>query len=363
MRRAFNLFTLLFFFAALNIFGQQTNIKTEDQLIGKNYFVNSIRVQITPELINITDNSRSVFNVSISGVKYFSSSPSNNYFLISNFQFTKDKKDYPSSYLVFNAEGEKIFELNISAGYDLPHPLHAINDEGTLALFDLLTFNLVLIDANRQRTVKLEKEIPFEMERAGYIVMNDRFVFVSTSLIPVDITDNSSNVILYKIDLVTSAVSKTNLALSIPTALYEGENELAAAGVKYSDGKINHSFKLISEDLKIKKEYEIPAEEIYSYNGIYFARYADKIIKLEDGNSSEYKFENGIRVTDLFVDGSGIHALIRGDNEASLYKLNHALNVDFYISLNNFESKNFTEINSAQGKYVLLQSDKTFIIN
>ncbi|OIP58460.1 MAG: hypothetical protein AUK34_09260 [Ignavibacteria bacterium CG2_30_36_16] len=345
------------------MFGQQKNFVIEDELIGKNYFVNSVKVQITQELINIIDNDRSVINIPIKGAKYLEFSPSNKFFIISNYQFSADKKDYPSSYFVFNAEGEKIFEYADSSPYDLPHAIHAVNDVGTLALFDPLTFQLNLIDANSKRTIKLEKEIPFEMERASFIAMRSNFVFVSASVKPTDITDNSSNVILYKIDINSLSVEKTNLELSIPTALYAGESELAAAGVKYNDSKIYHSLKLISEELKIKKEYEISAEEIYSYNGVYFTRFADKIIKLENGSTSEYKFEDGNRVIDLFVDINGIHALVKGNNKASIYKLSRNFDVDFYILLNKFESKNFTEISSAQGKYVLLQSGKTFIIN
>lgn len=363
MRHSFKIFTLFYFFAALTSNAQQKNIIIEDRLIGKNYFVNSFCVQITKEFINISENDGTFFNMSIDGDKYFLTSPSSNYFLITNYQFTKEKKDYPVTYLVFNNTGEKIFEHTITAPFDLPHPICAVTDQGTIALFDPLKFIVSLINSDDQQQVKLEKEMAFEMERASFISTYNNTVVVAASLKPVDISDNTPNVTLYKIDINNLQVIKTKLNFSIPTALYASENKIAVAGAIYNNSSIDNSLLLFSDDLTVLNEYNLPAEEIAFYNGALYTRYAGKIFKLENNKTLLYKFENGERVTNLLVNETGVQALVKGSAVFSLYNFNHNLNLNFYFNLNDFDSQKITEVFLEQGKYVLLQPDKTFIIN
>ncbi len=318
---------------------------------------------MTTELINISENDGTIFSMSIHGDKYFLTSPSNNYFLITNYQFSKEKKDYPVTFLVFNNAGEKIFEHTITALFDLPHPVCAVTDQGTIALFDPLKFIVSLINSDDQRHVKLEKEIAFEMERASFISIYKNSVFVAASLKPLDISDNTPNVTLYKIDINDLQIIKTKLNLSIPTALYASENEIAVAGAKYNNSSIDNSLKLFSNDLNILSEYNMPAEQIAFYNGALYTRFAGKIFKLANNQTSVYKFENGGRVTNLLVNEAGVSALVKGSGVFSLYNFDHNLNLDFYFNLNDFDSQKINEVFLEQGKYVLLQPDKTFIIN
>ena len=188
--------TLLFFSITLSIPAQSLII--EKEFNSSYYELNELEINLTAEAISIAKDNQNIFLENLSGKKIFKSSPAENYFLIANFQFSNEKIDYPVEVRVFDRNGQNVFPFKFLAPFDLPHPLLNVNDNGVLALFDPLSFKVTLIGQETYNEIKLEKDIPFEMEKAAFVEMDDDFLFILTSQSALDITENASNVKLYQ---------------------------------------------------------------------------------------------------------------------------------------------------------------------
>lgn len=363
MRIIFRFFTIFLLLVTSVQYAQQKESIQEEQLDGKNYFLNSIRVQTTDEIINVFPKTGSPEAYYLKGTKHARYSPSNNYLLISNFNFSTDKADYDITYLLFDKAGDRISEYRDKAPYDLPHKLSAVTDEGIVILFNPLNFEIEIIDKEMRRSLMLEKEMPFEMERASFISAAGNDIYVISSHKPLDLHDTSVNTYIYKVSLVSDTFEKRETSFSVPTALYVSAEGVAAAGAVYTNGAMEHRLNILSENLEVKSSFNIPAEKICSAGGIFYSKYGSTIYKLEGSSSEEFKFDNTGRITDFIADETGISVLVADSESTYFYKLSSGLDVVFYTVLNNVESGNYIKLYSAAGKKIILHSNKTLIIN
>ena len=205
--------TLLFFSITLSLPAQ--SLKIEKEFNSSYYELNELEINLTAEEISITKDNQNIFLENLSGKKIFKSSPAENYFLIANFQFSNEKIDYPVEVRVFDRNGQDVFPFKFLAPFDLPHPLLNVNDNGVLALFDPLSFKVKLVGQETYNEIKLEKDFPFEMEKAAFVEMDDDFLFILTSQSALDITENASNATLYQVNFRISALIKKKLITTL----------------------------------------------------------------------------------------------------------------------------------------------------
>ncbi len=213
------------------------SVQVEEEFNSSYYELNGIEINLTADKILITQDNQDVFSEDLIGKKIFQKSPAENYFLIANFKFSNDKVDYPVDIRVFDRDGNLVFPYKFMAPYDLPHSLLCLNDNAVLALFDPLSFKVKLIGDDSYKELELAKEVPFEMEKASFIEINEDFLFVLTSQSALDITENASNVKLYGINLFDLNVVKKELDYNTPTLLKIIGGNLFVSGVKFENLK------------------------------------------------------------------------------------------------------------------------------
>lgn len=185
-------------------------MQVEKEYNSSYYEFDKFEINLTSDIISISKNNQDIYFVNINSKKVYKTSLNGNYFLIANFQFSEIKTDYPVEIKVFDRSASLVFSHEFSAPYDLPHLLLSLNDNALLALFDPLSFMVRLINEQSYTEVELEKDIPFEMEKAPFIETNENFLFILTSQIALDIIENASNVKLYKVNLLDLSIDKKN---------------------------------------------------------------------------------------------------------------------------------------------------------
>ncbi|HEY4756674.1 MAG TPA: hypothetical protein VIH28_11505, partial [Ignavibacteriaceae bacterium] len=231
----FFLALLTFFFPIISSSAQSLQI--EKELNSSYYEFHEFEINLTTDKISIITDNQDIYTENLAGKKIYKASPAENYFLIANHQFSNEKVDYPVEIRVFDRNGGMILPYKFLAHYDLPHSLFVVNDEGILSLFDPLSFKVKIISKSSETEIELEKEVPFEMEKASFIQMNQDVLFILTSQSALDITENASNVKLYKVNLLDLSANKKVLDYNTPTLLKIIDGNVFISGVKFENLK------------------------------------------------------------------------------------------------------------------------------
>lgn len=324
---------LLVFLSSFSLIVSQSaqTLQVEEEFNSSYYEVNDLEINLTAENISIAKNNESIFLENLSGKKIFKSSPTENSFLIANFQFSNNKVDYPVELRVFDRNGEVILIYKFLAPYDLPHPLFAVNDEGILSLFDPLNFKVKIIGKSSTKEIELEKEVPFEMEKASFMEMTKDMLFVLTSQRALDITENANNVKLYKINLMDLSLDKKVLDYNTPTLLKIIAGNIFISGVKFENLKpigktIKYNFQLnqLSSNEKI-------VEKLIPYGNKFYAKYSNTIYELKNDLtiSNEKKLSDGERILHLGIWNNKLIVVTNVSGKNNLYSLLPGLSVNF----------------------------------
>lgn len=355
------IFTVIaFFWLFISVSAQ--SLQVEKKFNSTYYELNGLEINLSADNINITRNNQNIYLENVNGRKIFKLSPAENYFLIGNFQFSTDKVDYPVEVRVFDRKGEMIFPYKFMAPYDLPHPLLNLNDNGILASFDPLTFKIKLISDATYDEIELEKDVPFEMEKAAFMEITEDFLFVLTSHQALDITETAKNVSLYRINLSDKSINKKTIEYNTPTLLKIIDGYVFMSGVKFDDLKpIGKTIKL---DLNLKElsSNDRFIEKIIPCRKKYYAKYFNTIYELNNdlSVSNEKQLSEGERILDIAALNEKITAVTNKAMEFNLYLFLPDLNVDFKSRLNNF-GINRTESFSAHNNYLIIQHDSKSI--
>ena len=223
------------FFLTISSSGQP--LQVEEELNSSYYELHGLEINLTSDQISINKANQDIYKENITGKKVFKTSPAENYFLIANYRFSNQKVDYPVDIRVFSREGLMDLPFKFLAPFDLPHPIINVNDNGVLALFDPLNFKVKLISEESYNEIELEKDIPFEMEKASFIEINEDFLFIPTSQSALDITENASNAALYKVNLNDLSIDKKIIDYNTPTMLKIIGGGVYVSGVKFENLK------------------------------------------------------------------------------------------------------------------------------
>jgi len=345
----------------ISVSSSAQSVQIEKELSSSYYEFNGFEINLTSNQINISKNKQDVYFKNINGKKVFKSSLGSSYFLIGNFQFSEQKKDYPVEIDVFDHNASLVFSYEFTAPYDLPHPLFTLNDEGILSLFDPLNFKVKVISESSETEIELEKEIPFEMERASFIEANNDYLFVLTSLNTLDITETGSNVGLYKVSLEKLSFDKRSLDYNTPTLLKIIDNKVFISGVKFENLKptgktIKYDFELnqLSSNDKI-------IEKLIPNRNNFYAKYLNVIYDLNNdlSVSNEKQLSAGERILDLGIWDEKLVVATNISRENNLYYFFPDLNVDFKVALHNFRINKIEDLSILENFVVIRHDSKS----
>lgn len=357
------LFAIIFVCFALNS-SEAQELKVQKQLNGHYHKFQSFELNLETDKITIAENNQIVFSENIIGKKVYKASEGENYFLIANYQFSNDKVDYPVEVRVFDRMGMLVFPYRFLAPYDLPHPLLEINDNGVLAIFDPLTFKVKLIGEEIYKEFDLEKDVPFEMERASYLQINEDLLYILTSRVPLDITENASNSTLYRVNILDLSVISAQLDYNTPTTLKIIGGFLFASGVRFENlqpvGKTS-KFNLNLEEIS---SCELVLEKIVMHKNILFAKYFNTIYELNGDLTvvNQKQFSKDERIVDIATSNNKLFVTTNISGENFLYQLSSDLGVDFRKSLNIFDIKNLNSISISEHNLIINHDSKSTIL-
>ena len=354
--------TLLIPFFSLTFLASQT-LEIEQELYSGYYEINDLSVNFSSEDFSITKNGNVIFTEILKGKKNFRTSAGQNYFLVANYEFSNEKTAYLIEVRVFNQNGEMVLSYKFQADFDLPHPLISINDQGILALFDPLSFKVKLISDEFTHEIELEKDIPFEMEKASFMEMNNAFLYVLTSERALDITENASNVKLYKIGLSDLSIDKKEIDYNTPTLLKLVDDNLFVSGVKFE------SYKPIGKTIKYDLQLnELAAndkiiEKIIADGENIYAKYFNTLYELNEDLKAvnELTLPNNERITDIKSFEDKIVVATNNFGKNFLYLFSKNLNIDFKLTLYIFDNNNVKDL-SISGNHIVIQNESKSVI-
>jgi hypothetical protein len=332
MKIILGLFTTILFTG----FPLAQSLQIEQEFSTSYYEFHDLKINFTQAEFNISKDKGIIFSEKLAGKKIFKSSPAENYFIIVNYQFSNEKTDYQIDVRVFDKNGELALPYKFQAYFDLPHSLVNINDNGVLALFDPLSFKVKLISKEYSREIELEKNPPFEMEKASYMEMNEDFLYVLTSELALDITENASNVKLYKIGLFDLNVDRKEIDYNTPTLIKLIGDRVFVSGVKFKD--LKPIGKTIMYDLQLNElsSNDKIIEKLVSNDKTLYAKYFNIIYEMKTdltvSNSKILPKEE--RICDIAAWKNNLVVITETSGERKMYSFLPNLNMDLSSRLN-----------------------------
>lgn len=343
------------------IYSSAQSLQVEQELNTSYYEFHDLKINLTRGDINVSKNNEVIFSEKLIGKKIFKSSPAENYFLIANYQFSNGKYDYPVDVRVFDKNGELDLPYKFLASFDLPHPLLAVNDNGVLALFDPLSFKVKLLSEEFFKEIELEKDNPFEMEKATFLEMNEDFLYVLTSQRALDITENASNVTLYKINIFDLIVDKKMIDYNTPTLLKIIGGQVLVSGVTFEDFK--PVGKTIKFDMLLNQLAQIEKiiEKIIPNGKNFYAKYFNTMYSLDNNLKliNEKILPDNERIFDIAILNDNLVVITHVLEESYLYHFSSELNVDFKSPLPIFKVNNLESLSISENHLIIRYNSKS----
>lgn len=357
MRFFFTLLTPFF----LIVLSSAQSLQIEKELNLSYYPFHGIEINLSETKIIINKDNEIIYSEDVTGKKIFKTSSSKNYFLIAVFKFSAEKVDYPIEIKVFDRNGKVILPYKFLAHYDLPHPLFSLNDNAVLALFDPLTFKVKLICQEIIKEIELEKMTSFEMEKASFVESNGDFLFILSSQRALDITEDVSNVVLFKVNLMDLSINKKVLDYNTPTLLKIIDDNVFISGVKFEN--LKPVGKTIKYDLQLNQlsSNEKIIEKLIPRGDKFYAKYFNTIYELNNdlSISIEKKLSEGERILDLAFANEKLTVVTSISGENNLYNFLPDLSVDFKEPLDNFGVRRIEDFSISENHLIIRHDSKS----
>lgn len=344
-------------------FSQQTvdfNISEKAGVIGE---INGAEINVNENSINIIKNGNSVFSETLTGQKSIIYSNDKSYFAILNYAFPNDKSDYQIRAEIFNANSELVFTHNYNAPYDLPHQLFVLNNSGALISFNPIDISIKIVSGNDSSNIKLERNIPYQMERPAYLAADNQNVYLLTSLKALSIEQEFGNANIYKVDINSSGFIKKELTYSMPMAMIIENNDVVTSGVKFHNYQMEGLIQKFDKNLELQNTGSFAAEKIISSNGNYYCKYNNMIQKLDKNFQliQKYVLPKDERITDILINGGELNALSQKSSEHNLLIFDQDLKLLTNQALSQSASA-MHFIENASGKLLIKAENKTILI-
>lgn len=352
---------IIYFYIAHTSLSQPLHV--EKELNSSYYEFREFEINLTLDKIIISKDNEDIYSENLTGKKILKTSPAENYFLIAVFKFSTEKVDYPIEIKVFDRNGKVILPYKFLVPYDLPHPLFSLNDNAMLALFDPLTFKVKLISQEIIKEIELEKMTSFEMEKASFVESNGDFLFILSSQRALDITEDMSNVVLFKVNLMDLSINKKVLDYNTPTLLKIIGDNVFISGVKFEN--LKPVGKTIKYDLQLNQlsSNEKIIEKLIPHGNKFYAKYFNTIYELNNdlSVSIEKKLFESERILDLAFANEKLIVVTNISGENNLYCFLPDLHIDFKEPLDNFELNRIEDF-SISGKHLIIRNDSKSVV-
>ena len=354
----FKLYLSLIISLILAVYSFGQNLQVVKEFNSSHYELHGLEVNLTSEKILIIRDNQNIFVDDLIGKKIFQTSKNQNYFLIANFKFSNEKVDYPVEIKVFDIQGNLVFPYKFLAPFDLPHPLFQLNDNALLTLFDPLSFKVKLVNRDSIREVELIKDIPFEMEKAAFVEMDDDFLFILTSQSALDITENASNAVLYQVNIQDLSISKKEIDYNTPTLLRVIGGSVFVSGVKFEN--LKPIGKTLKYDLQLNQlaSNEKIIEKLIPFESRFYAKYFNTIYELKNdiSISNEKQLFEGERISDIAMSNEKLLVVTNIAEKNNLYCFLPGLSIDFKEPLDIFGVNKIEDL-SISGNHLIIRHD------
>ncbi len=166
-----------------------------EEAAGAYFSTGGMEIIASADRITINHPSSGKVTQAIRGVKKFIQSPSGTFTLVLSFDFQPGKSDYPVYlYLVSRSSG-LIYTKTVTAPFDLPHPLFAVDDSGVIYSFEPLRMTLSADLLGNNSEVLIVEDAEFQMERTFFLKAGSTSVTGATNLLGRD--DAGQNIHLF----------------------------------------------------------------------------------------------------------------------------------------------------------------------
>ncbi len=344
-----------------NMFSQ--TITKEGEFSSYYFSLKSNKINLTYNSIQISIDNNNVYSKEVSGVKKNFFSPNKKYFMVAAFNYSDKKTDYEINLFVFNNNGNFIDSFSVLAGYDLPNPIFAINDEGVAAAFNPIKMDITLYKDGIEKQILLEKNPEYQTEKSSFLEMNNESAFVLTSEKALSIEEEDQNVKLYKVNTSDFSVDKKDIDYSIPTAINVSDNNVIVSGVKFQNSVPNGNISKMDTKLNILQSAGVAVESILRTSDFYYCKNGNKLFKMNKNLSIEksFNFDDNAYIKNIAMAGGELAVLTKEKGVNFLYKISSALNVDFKKSLDILASTKIDDMESLDGKLFLYYGHNTLI--
>ncbi len=355
------LIIILFFCVNCIIYSQQLTLKKIGEIPAYYQQLNSLKIKLSTDNIEIDNSNQNVFSEAIEGVKIFETSPGKYYFLVANFNSSGQDNFDNISIIVFDEEGNVLNKLELNSSSQT-QPLFAVNDEGIVSAFNPDKFELIIFKGTSKSRISLGNDLSAGNIKTSFIAMNDNNVYVLSSLVPFNMGSGQAKANLYKINISNRTVTKKNVDYSIPLLLQIEDNALIISGIKINNSAAQANISMIDNNMEIISETNLAADKIVKYNTDYFIKYGSAMYRLDKNFNKvrEYFFTNNERVEDFTLEGDNLFVLTKKDYLYNIYNLSNSFKLNAEAAVN-IPGNSFKSL-SSNGDVLYIHTDnKTFL--
>ncbi|GMU86549.1 MAG: hypothetical protein AMXMBFR48_17910 [Ignavibacteriales bacterium] len=222
-------------------------------------FFSSEGMEIIASSDRITVNHPSTGKVtqSIKGVKKFIQSPSGAYLVILSFDFQPGKSDYPVSLFLVSRSSGLIYNKTLTAPFDLPHPLFAVDDNGVVYSFEPLSLTLTADRIGNISEISIVEDAEFQMERTFFLKAGNGSVIGAVNLLGRD--DSGDNILLFAYDFSTKSLKSKRLRGSTISGMEIADGEILLTTTRESESGVFQESRLLNNSFT---ESMLPAEPV-----------------------------------------------------------------------------------------------------
>lgn len=245
---------------------------------GTYYELSNFNILLSEDKIFVSakNNEKEIY---VKGNKSLFSSPSENYHLVTSIRFPEESPLH-IVILLLNNRGEIIHSDSLHSAYDLPHPLFAVDNNGTIGIFDYSRGVLVTLRSGKRDTIELDN-IDFEMERTAFFKSVEEGFIGGTSVEPVLFGSGRFNVVLFSLNSNTKEFYQTNLNAEGLNAIETAGRSIFVSTYTPTMSGVKYSTKVFNAVLEEIKSYEQAFHSVTELNGTIVAVSETAVILLD----------------------------------------------------------------------------------
>lgn len=298
------------------LFTQDFSMK--EAAAGAYFSSGGMEINVSSNRITVNHPSSGNVTQEISGVKKILQSPSGLFTLVLSFNFQPGKSDYPVYLFLVSPSSGLIYSKTITAPFDLPHPLFAVDDNGVIYSFEPLRMTLGTDLLGNISEISLVDNAEFQMERTFFLRAGAGSVTGAANLLGRD--DTGENILLFNYSPAGKDLQSVRLTGSTISALDRSDDQILLSINRESEAGVFTESRLLNSAFTENTLLTEPASYILASE-----RYITKQggITSKDGSVaaspllSRVKAVNGVYT--LSAEKKLLSAVTDGGNELFIY--------------------------------------------